>query len=230
MNNKIVYLHRKKTNNSVFYVGIGNNSRAYSKQRSKRWFNIVKKHDYYIDIIAKNLNNEDALELESFLIEIYGRLDLKNGQLVNMTNGGPGASGLSCSIKERRNYILSKVERSLEWKKKISNSHKGKVFSIETLKKMSDAKKGKKTSEDTIEKMKKSNRSKEISGVKINMFCFNTGELLYSFDSISSASKFIERPHACVSNTFKDDLKYRTKFTTIKKTNQKVIFKKQFNE
>jgi len=120
MNNKIVYLHRKQTNNEVFYVGMGNKKRAYSKQRSKRWHNIVKKHGFYIDIISENLNNEDAFELECFLIEIYGRLDLKTGILANMTEGGCGVSGLNCSIKERRKYIMNKTKRSLEWRQNIS--------------------------------------------------------------------------------------------------------------
>jgi hypothetical protein len=62
--NKIVYLHRKKTNNEIFYVGMGNSKRVYSRQRSKFWEDTVKKYGYYSVIIADNLSKDDALELE----------------------------------------------------------------------------------------------------------------------------------------------------------------------
>jgi len=87
---------------------------------------------------------------------------------------------------------------------------------------MSEIRIGKKLDEKTILNMKKSNRSKEVSGVKVNMFCFYTNDLLNSFDSISDASKFIERPISCISNNISN----RSNYTTIKKTNNKVIFKK----
>lgn len=223
MNNKIVYLHRKDTDGKVFYVGMGNKKRAYSKQRSKRWHNVVKKHGFYVDIISENLNNEDAFELECFLIQIYGRLDINTGSLVNMTEGGVGTSGLNCSIKERRKYVMSKVERSLEWRQNISKSSIGKIFSEETLKKMSNAKIGKKVTEETKINMRKSNRSKEISGVKLDMFCFDTDNFLQSFESILDAANFIKRNRSSVFRVISKEIKY----TTIKETNKKVIFKKK---
>jgi hypothetical protein len=224
--NKVVYLHRKKTNDEIFYVGMGNTKRVYSKQRSKIWEDTVKKYGYYSVIVASNLSKEDALELECFIIKELGRRDLKTGLLVNMTEGGNGTSGLSCSIEKRRKYIMSKIERNSEWKRKISEAHKGKIFSNETLKKMSKAKIGKKTSEETRKKMSVSNRSEEIGGVKVSMFCFYTGELLKNFDSIVKAAIYIERPNSCISN----QMKGRSKCTTLKLTKQKVIFKIQINE
>jgi hypothetical protein len=224
--NKIVYLHRKKTNNEIFYVGMGNSKRVYSRQRSKFWEDTVKKYGYYSVIIADNLSKDDALELECFIIKELGRKDLKTGPLVNMTDGGDGASGLNCSIEKRRKYKMSKVKRNSEWKRKISEAHKGKVFSKETLEKMSKAKLGSKVSEDVRKKMSESNRSEEIGGIKVSMFCFHTGELLKNFNSIKKASIYINRPITCITN----QMKGLSKSTSFKSTNQKVIFKKQTNE
>jgi hypothetical protein len=139
-----------------------------------------------------------------------------------MTDGGDGASGLNCSIEKRRKYKMSKVKRNSEWKRKISEAHKGKVFSKETLEKMSKAKLGSKVSEDVRKKMSESNRSEEIGGIKVSMFCFYTGELLKNFNSIKKASIYINRPITCITN----QMKGLSKSTSFKSTNQKVIFKK----
>jgi hypothetical protein len=86
----IVYLHKKITDNEVFYVGIGSKRRAYSKSsRNKHWKSFVSNHDYYVDITHNNLIREDACSIEKYLIEFY-RLNSKC-KLTNKTNGGDGA-------------------------------------------------------------------------------------------------------------------------------------------
>jgi hypothetical protein len=80
---KLVYRHRRLDNNKVFYIGIGNEKRPYSKKRNKHWQNVVNKTDYVVEIISENLSLEDACELEMFLISEYG---VKN--LTNITCGG----------------------------------------------------------------------------------------------------------------------------------------------
>jgi len=91
--NKVVYLHRKKTNNEVFYVGMGNERRARSKERSEYWKRTVSKHGYYIEIVERGLSIEEAIESEIALIELIGRRDLGLGSLVNLTDGGEGGCG-----------------------------------------------------------------------------------------------------------------------------------------
>ena len=45
MNDKVVYLHRRKLDNKVFYVGMGYKKRAYDfSSRNKFWINYVKKY------------------------------------------------------------------------------------------------------------------------------------------------------------------------------------------
>ena len=49
--NTLVYRHLRLSNNEVFYIGIGNEKRPYSKgSRNPLWKNIVKKDGYKIEI------------------------------------------------------------------------------------------------------------------------------------------------------------------------------------
>ena len=89
--NKVVYLHRKKTDGTIFYVGMGNPDRPYQKKdkaRSIVWHRVVKKYGYYIEVIVKNLTKQEAFDIEVDLIELIGRRDKGLGSLVNLTDGG----------------------------------------------------------------------------------------------------------------------------------------------
>lgn len=94
-NNWYVYRHLKPCG-EVFYIGIGNVKnfkRAFEKgkRRSIHWRNKVKKYpNYEVQILTKGLTKEEAAYTETVLISWYGRLDLKEGTLVNMTDGGDG--------------------------------------------------------------------------------------------------------------------------------------------
>ncbi len=92
----VVYRHRRLDTNEVFYVGIGlKEYRAYNKHnRKKHWHNIVDKCGYIVEIVAKDLDYEDAKELEMLLIETYGRRLNNTGPLVNITEGGEGTKGM----------------------------------------------------------------------------------------------------------------------------------------
>ena len=159
---KTLYIHRRKDNNEVFYVGIGNEKRPYRKQgRNQFWHNIVDKYGYYVDILAEDLSIDDALELEELLISEYGRRDLGDGNLVNLTNGGDGCLNVSEITK---NKISESNKGKLAW-----NKGKKGVYSEETLIKMSESSKGKtsprkgvKLSEETKEKIRKHNTGKKI--------------------------------------------------------------------
>lgn len=92
----VVYQHRRKDTDEVFYVGIGDSKkRAYTKRsRNRYWKNIVNSAGYEIDVLFEGISWEQACEVERGMIESYGRKDLGLGQLVNMTDGGEGAKGL----------------------------------------------------------------------------------------------------------------------------------------
>ena len=99
----IIYRHRRLDNNQIFYVGVGvNEKRAFVKRnRSLFWNNITSKTKYNVEIIQENLSQEDAFELEIFLIELYGRKDIKTGILCNLTDGGDGRTNVITSLKTR---------------------------------------------------------------------------------------------------------------------------------
>jgi hypothetical protein len=148
-----VYQHTRLDNNQVFYIGIGtskNNKRAYSKQnRNKHWHNIVKKHDYKVDILFDNLTWEESCNIEINLIKKIGRKDLGLGNLVNMTDGGDGVIGIIYT-EERCKQHSEKMKGRFT---KENHRMYGKKFSDEVRKKMSEGSKGFKHSEETIKKL-----------------------------------------------------------------------------
>jgi hypothetical protein len=93
-----IYKHIRTDKNEVFYVGIGNDKkyqRAYDRRkRTQLWKNIINKTDYIIEIVEDGLTWEEACEGEVKWIKHYGRKDLNEGSLVNMTDGGDGCVGL----------------------------------------------------------------------------------------------------------------------------------------
>lgn len=116
MNNYLVYTHKNKCTNQVFYVGIGDRGRAYDeKARSIEWKNYIKDCYFDVEIIAKNLPKSLAFEIEKSLIDVYG---INN--LINKTKGGLGALGYS---------------HTEATKKKIAAAQKGRIKSEETIKK-----------------------------------------------------------------------------------------------
>jgi hypothetical protein len=147
----IVYLHKKKGTDSVFYIGVGKNKyRASSRAgRNKYWHNTVQKYGYDIEIIYENISIETALQKEKQLISYYGR-----DKLVNLTDGGEYYSfwkdkklkeshkkSISESLKGRtfsdEHKINLKGPKSKKHKENISKGRKGIKFSKEHLKNLS---------------------------------------------------------------------------------------------
>jgi len=89
-----VYVHRRVTDNRVFYVGKGHSSRGWkSTGRNNLWHKVAKKNGVVCEIVKDNLDEELSFTLERDLISFYGRIDLSTGPLVNFTDGGEGRSG-----------------------------------------------------------------------------------------------------------------------------------------
>ena len=91
-----VYIHRKKTNNEIYYVGKGTKRRAWDfhhKQRNNLWNKIHNKHGTIVEIVLDNLTEEQAFSLEEDLIKFYGKRSNNTGSLANMTDGGEGCTG-----------------------------------------------------------------------------------------------------------------------------------------
>jgi len=99
-----LYRHIRKDKNEVFYVGIGtgaegNYERAFSKNRNHFWKKITNITEYEVEIMIEDDNIEFIIEKEIEFISLYGRKDLKNGTLCNLTDGGEGI--VNCSKESR---------------------------------------------------------------------------------------------------------------------------------
>ncbi len=119
-----VYIHKRLDTNEVFYVGISskddNFKRAnYTHNRTNYWKNIAKLTGWSVEIVSKDIDWNSACLIEIELIKKYGRIDLGNGSLVNLTNGGEGTP----------KKIVTDSTR-----KKMSESRKGKIFLSQEIK------------------------------------------------------------------------------------------------
>jgi len=129
----VVYLHRRNDNNEVFYVGVGQTkARAYQtkNRKNKYWLNITNKIGYSIEIIENDITWEKACEIEKLLIKNFGRKDLNEGNLVNLTDGGEGLNNPSEETRAKLRYV-----RSDEIKEKLRNYQLGNKQSEETIRK-----------------------------------------------------------------------------------------------
>lgn len=150
LKDKYVYLHRD-VNNTIFYVGVGGDSRhRNTRERSTEW-KAIAKDGYSIDVHKKEITLSEAFQIEIDLIELIGRKDLDLGTLVNKTDGGAGTRGLI--FTEERRKRISEIrsasrgfKHSNETKKKMSKAHSGE----------NNAMFGRKASNETREKMSKS--------------------------------------------------------------------------
>jgi hypothetical protein len=99
----VVYKHIRKDTNEVFYVGIGlTEERASSHyNRTKHWHHIVNKVGYTVEITHRDIIWEEACSIEKYLISFYGRRDLGEGTLVNLTDGGEGVPGMKHSAETK---------------------------------------------------------------------------------------------------------------------------------
>jgi hypothetical protein len=157
-----VYIHRKRTTREIFYVGKGKNKRAFDfSDRGSHWERTVKKHGVIVEIVESGLQEWYALELESDLISLHGRLDLGDGLLINKTDGGDGISGCVYSeeskqkIRDASKNRWSKQEEHEKFSKSLIGNKRnlGKQHSKETKEKCRQVNLGKKLSETHKEKV-----------------------------------------------------------------------------
>lgn len=105
MNNYIVYIHTNKYNNKK-YIGItcrdpkirwGLNGNGYSLQ--DKFFNAIKKYgwdNFSHDIVAKNLKEQEAKELETYYIDLYDTINNGYNVLRNDIDSYPRLKPVFC--------------------------------------------------------------------------------------------------------------------------------------
>ena len=111
------YVHRKASNGEIFYIGKGAGNRLDRfNNRNNHWHKTVAKHGLISEKVLETELEDEALELERFLISEIGRRDLGDGPLVNMTDGGDGVSGHKHSSDSRSR--MSESHRGVPLSKK----------------------------------------------------------------------------------------------------------------
>lgn len=148
-----VYLHIRKSDGQVFYVGKGKHNRAWRRDgRNNLWLKIAKKYGYDVIVIKDGMENCCALTLEKIYISKYRSLGV---DLANFTDGGQGMDGFSHSDKTREKIGRSKIgnknwlgkNHSDETKAKLRDANIGKTLSQEARMKISETHKGREFSE-----------------------------------------------------------------------------------
>ncbi len=161
MNNYYVYVYLREDGHppSPYYVGKGKDKRYQARHGRKYtnngYWNPPKEEN--IRFVKNNLTDTEAIELEKKLIKQYGRKDNNTGILRNFTDGGEGSSGritkqetvekikakltgrklpketckkISEALKGENNPNF-RCERTIENRKKLSESLTGRVFTEE---------------------------------------------------------------------------------------------------
>ncbi len=125
----------------------------------------------------ENSNDEDWQDRERFWISEMRRLGCR---LTNLDSGGRRGKSMSEETKKKLSEVLSKIEKTPEWrenirrsrigskaseeaKKKMSLARKGKRFTPEHAAKIGQANRGRICSEETRNKISESNRGKVVS-------------------------------------------------------------------
>lgn len=98
-----VYAHHRLSDGKLFYIGKGDKKRANAVQRrSEYWHRVYKKHGRSVTILIGGLSETCAFSMERALIAFFGKENL-----VNMTDGGEGKTGLVPSAQQREKCSIS---------------------------------------------------------------------------------------------------------------------------
>lgn len=163
-----LYRHIREDKNEVFYIGVGTkytdkrclNPNPYRRatvkaHRNTFWNHIVAKTSYKVEILLESDSYEFIEQKEIEFIELYGRRELGNGTLCNLTGGGKGQKLVhlrkhSEETKKKMSGSAKGIPKSEEHKKALRLAKKdnpnntkhflGKKFTAEHKKKLSEAK------------------------------------------------------------------------------------------
>ena len=112
--------------------------RAYEEVgRNNIWQKIILKTDYEVEILLESNDYEFIKQKEIEFIALYGRKDLNNGKLANLTDGGQGVLGVIRTEETKQKYRNSVLGTKRPQISGENNPFFGKTHSKEALDKMS---------------------------------------------------------------------------------------------
>ena len=121
-----VYVHKRATDGSIFYVGKGSGKRASSRHgRSRKWLAIASKNGWTYHIIAKFSKEECAFSFEVAIIKSIGR-----DSLANLTDGGDGVSGYDMTDEQKKHAseVTKNYWRNQEYRERIEGIFRSDSF------------------------------------------------------------------------------------------------------
>lgn len=227
-----VYAWYYKNTNEIFYIGKGKNDRYKSKlSRNNYFLNILNKEKDNVDVkfLQKELNENDAFELEKQLIKEYK----EKGQCkANFHVGGCGGNTGNYDSEERSRKLSEYAKKrvgelnsmygkthSEETKRYLREINLGKVLTEEHKQKLIQANTRRKKTESEIEsirqRMKGKKMSKETYEIMMNNVCpyeyqiIKDGELIYSCLGHTKLYNFCKNEYG-ISRTIVDQIKNNT--------------------
>ena len=144
------YIHYTKDTKKIFYVGKGQNKRAYKTDNRNRWWhNKVNNHGGFdVEIVAYWKTEKEALEHEKLLIDCFEQVGIL---LVNISKAlGKEQGNMKFSEETRKKMSKTRTkkwesmseEEKQEWASKISKANKGREFSEQHRKNISLSREG----------------------------------------------------------------------------------------
>ena len=118
MNIYYVYAYLRDKNSKIgskgspYYIGKGKGQRIYGKHKVA-----IPSNKSNILLLAENLSDEKAKDYERALIWYFGRVDLGNGILRNLTEGGDSGPGRpkGCVVTDKHRNKLSTAKKGKSW-------------------------------------------------------------------------------------------------------------------
>lgn len=129
---KVVYLHRRSTDNTPYYIGIGEQTRPYRVDgRNHDWTKVFNEHGRIVEILFSNLIEWTSKTIEVVLIFDYRRVYGKyrdGGIIVNLSDGGEGCSGFEMTDEQKAKISASKTgENHPNYGKELSEGTRAKI-------------------------------------------------------------------------------------------------------
>jgi hypothetical protein len=122
MHSFYTYAHARKTDGRIFYIGKGQDKRAYSESnRNRYWRNVVAKHGHTVQILREWNSEKEAFDHEVRMITQYRSMGYA---LVNMTNGGEGVSGYVFTQEQTAKHTQRMLDAwaDVEYKTRVSKT------------------------------------------------------------------------------------------------------------